>query len=478
VNTKQLRLKILDLAIRGKLVPQDPNDEPASVLLERIRAEKERLIKEKKIKRDKKDSSVPSSGTSHYQNVPQNWGFCRLSDIAFFGGGKTPSTENKDLWDKGSHLWVTSKDMKYSVIDDSLVKISDIGIRDMQVFPPLTILMVVRSGILRRTLPIAILKNEATINQDLKAICLYDNSIVSYIFWVLKASEQSILEIYQKDGTTVESINFEIFKDMVIPIPPFSEQRRIVTAIETAFALIDEIEVNKTSLEKLIKQTKFKVIDLAIRGKIVKQHHEDEPVSALIGKIGNKKNVQKITADISHYPYEIPKSWKWCKLGEIAKHNTGKTLDKVRNSGILREYITTSNLYWGRFDLTELRKMLIKENESDRCTAIKGDLLICEGGDAGRSAIWRSDQPICFQNHIHRVRPFENISTEYLYYFMQLIYLNGEIKKYLKGVGIQSLSGDALASVILPLPPSLEQQRIVQKIETILYQINLIQNNL
>ena len=410
--------------------------------------------------------------------MPQNWSFCRLSDIAFFGGGKTPSTENKDFWDKGSHLWVTSKDMKYSVIDDSLVKLSDIGVKDMQVFPPLTILMVVRSGILRRTLPIAILKNEATINQDIKAICLFDNSIVNYIYWVLKASEQTILEIYQKDGTTVESINFERFKDVEIPIPPYSEQSRIVSAIETAFALIDEIEENKTSTEQLIKQTKAKVLDLAVRGKLVPQYSNDEPVSALLERIRKEQKSIKTTTDIFHYPFEIPKSWKWCKLSEIAKHNTGKTLDKGRNSGILREYITTSNLYWGRFDLTELRRMLIKENESDRCTAIKGDLLICEGGDAGRSAIWRSDQPICFQNHIHRVRPFENISTEYLYYFMQLIYFNGEIKKYLKGVGIQSLSGDALASVILPLPPPLEQQRIVQIIETILYEINSIQNNL
>ena len=167
----------------------------------------------------------------------------------------------------------------------------------------------------------------------------------------------------------------------------------------------------------------------------------------------------------------------WCRLGEIAQHNTGKTLDKSRNTGNLQEYITTSNLYWGYFDFTELRKMPIEDNELDRCTAIFGDLLICEGGDAGRSAVWKSEKPICFQNHIHRIRPFAKIYTSYLYYFMQLIYLNGEIKQYLKGVGIQSLSGNALASILLPIPPLQEQQHIVSKIEECFVLIDQIEEN-
>jgi type I restriction enzyme S subunit len=195
-------------------------------------------------------------------------------------------------------------------------------------------------------------------------------------------------------------------------------------------------------------------------------------------RIRNEQKSKKITTDISHYPFEIPKSWVWCRLGDIAQHNSGKTLDKKRNTGILYEYITTSNLYWGYFDFTELRKMLIENIELERYTAMRGDLLICEGGDAGRSAIWEYEQTICFQNHIHRVRPFENIKASFIYYFMQLIYLNGEIKKYLKGVGIQSLSGNALASITIPIPPLAEQKRIVSKIEQIFAQIENIEKAL
>jgi len=228
-----------------------------------------------------------------------------------------------------------------------------------------------------------------------------------------------------------------------------------------------------------IKELRQKILDLAIRGKLVPQDPNDEPASVLLERIREekerlikegkiKRDTKEKTGDKFPYqnvPFEVPEGWEWCRLGEIAQHNTGKTLDKGRNTGILREYITTSNLYWGYFDFTELRKMLIENGELERCTAICGDLLICEGGDAGRSAVWKSEQPICFQNHIHRVRPLSNISTDFLYYFMQYIYLNGEILQYLKGVGIQSLSGNALASIIIPIPPVQEQHRIVKKIE-------------
>lgn len=168
----------------------------------------------------------------------------------------------------------------------------------------------------------------------------------------------------------------------------------------------------------------------------------------------------------------------WVTIGEIAQHNVGKTLNKgSRGSGAIREYITTSNLYWGSFDFTELRSMPIEEYELSKCSATKGDLLICEGGDAGRAAIWNYNYSICFQNHIHRVRPFGGISAKYLYYYMLYIYLNGNIKQYLKGVGIQSLSGNSLSSIVLPLPPIKEQQRIVNEIESLFEFIDTIEEN-
>ena len=214
MDTKKLRQKILDLAIRGKLGPQDPNDEPASVLLERIRAEKERLIAEGKIKRSRK--SKTSSSESHYQNLPVGWVSTNLNDIAWFGGGKTPATDNDLFWENGSINWITSKDMKEPVIYKSKVQLSLLGASQNTLYPAGTLVMVTRSGILRRTLPLAILGHESTVNQDIKAICTPYYEITEYLYWYFTALETDILEQYQKDGTTVESIDFEKFQQIEI----------------------------------------------------------------------------------------------------------------------------------------------------------------------------------------------------------------------------------------------------------------------
>jgi type I restriction enzyme S subunit len=286
MNTKQLRQKILDLAIRGKLVPQDPNDEPASVLLERVRAEKELLIKEGKIKRDK--SAPASTDKSHYGQLPPGWEWCQFSCLATFSGGKTPLTENADYWN-GSINWVTSKDMKSKDIHSTQVKMSELGAMQMQIFEPDTLLVVVRSGILRRTLPLAILRKSSTVNQDIKTASFYLSELCEYIYYYLSATEQEILTKYKKNGTTVESINFDELKDIVIPIPPLAEQRRIVEAIEAVFALIDEIERSKADLQTAVAAAKSRILSLAIRGKLVPQDPADEPASALLERIWAEK---------------------------------------------------------------------------------------------------------------------------------------------------------------------------------------------
>ncbi|ADU24327.1 restriction endonuclease subunit S [Ruminococcus albus] len=251
--------KILDLAIRGKLVPQNPDDEPASVLLERIRAEKEELIKQGKIKRDKKESVIfRGDDNSYYETIgsettniddkipfdlPDGWSFERLCNIASFSGGKTPSTSKDEYWGN-DYFWITSKDMKSKYIDSSQISLSEKGAEIMQIIAPDTLLLVARSGILRHTLPVAILKRQATINQDIKAISIYNTSLVEFIYTFLKGMENSILLRYTKSGTTVENINFDEFKSIVIPIPPLNEQKRIADKVSQLFSLLDSIAEN------------------------------------------------------------------------------------------------------------------------------------------------------------------------------------------------------------------------------------------
>ena len=303
MDTKALRQKILDLAIRGKLVPQDPNDEPASVLLERIRTEKQQMVKDGKLKaKDIKNDTIIFKGEDnlHYEKfsdgsvkciedeipfeLPQGWEYERLSNIASFLGGKTPSTSKDEYWGN-DYLWITSKDMKSKYIDSSQISLSEKGAEIMQIIAPDTLLLVARSGILRHTLPVAILKEQATINQDIKAISIYDASLVEFVYSFLKGMESYILLRYAKSGTTVENINFDEFKNIIIPIPPKSEQTHIIKKINTLFSFVDTIETDKTTLQDLIKQTKSKILDLAIRGKLVPQDPNDEPASVLLERI-------------------------------------------------------------------------------------------------------------------------------------------------------------------------------------------------
>ena len=178
-------------------------------------------------------------------------------------------------------------------------------------------------------------------------------------------------------------------------------------------------------------------------------------------KVG--KNEPVCIAD--EVPFDIPESWEWVRLGEIFQHNTGKSLNSSNKSGVLLEYITTSNLYWDRFELENLRSMYFTENEIEKCQVSKGDLLVCEGGDIGRAAIWLKDYKICIQNHIHRLRSYVPLCTRFYYYVFFLYKYAGWIGG--KGIGIQGLSSNALHSLLVPVPPIAEQERIVKRLEII-----------
>ena len=253
-----LKKSILQEAVQGKLVPQDPSDEPAEALLERIRAEKQRLIKEDKIKKDKHESVIFRRDNSHYEKrgseevciddeipfeIPESWAWARLSSFGVFSSGKTPSMSNPQFWN-GNVPWVTSKDMKRPVITDSEMHISELAAATMQLYPAGTLLLVARSGILKRLLPLCKLGIDSTINQDIKAFSLYDIKLSEWLFYGIKAFEPFILKELVKSVTTVESLKFDEFAAMLIPVPPLSEQRRIIDAIKTAMNLLTPLSSN------------------------------------------------------------------------------------------------------------------------------------------------------------------------------------------------------------------------------------------
>ena len=253
-----LKKSILQEAVQGKLVPQDPSDEPAETLLERIRVEKQRLIKEGKIKKNKHESIIFRRDNSHYEKrgseevciddeipfeIPENWAWARLSSFGVFSSGKTPSMSNPQLWN-GNVPWVTSKDMKRPVIMDSEMHITELAASTMQIYPAGTLLLVARSGILKRLLPLCTLGIDSTINQDIKAFSLYDVALSEWLYYGIKAFEPYILKELVKSVTTVESLKFDEFSAMLIPVPPLSEQRRIIFAIKEVLSLLSPLSSN------------------------------------------------------------------------------------------------------------------------------------------------------------------------------------------------------------------------------------------
>ena len=270
-------------------------------------------------------------------------------------------------------------------------------------------------------------------------------------------------------GVGQPNVNGTILGNLHVPIPPIHEQFRIVSELSKWMGIIDIIEMGKTDLQTIIKQVKSKILDLAIQGKLVAQDPSDEPASELLKRINPKA---EFACDNGHYP----KGLQCTILGDIFNHNTGKALNSSNKEGIMRSYLTTSNVYWNEFDFTVIKQMPYKESELDKCTVTKGDLLVCEGGDIGRSAIWNYDYDICIQNHIHKLRAKGDLCVAFYYYV--LVYLKENNLIGGKGIGLLGLSSNALHKINVPLPPLAEQQRIVQKIEELFSCLDDIQTAL
>ena len=304
--------------------------------------------------------------------------------------------------------------------------------------------------------------------------CIANVLYINYLCNVLKSTYILDTIFATETGNVSQgNIGSESTLSLYIPLPPYPEQERIVKALNELVLTLYGIDNCRGKLQETIQNAKSKILDLAMQGKLVPQDPSDEPAATMLRRINSKA---RIITDNPHY-WNIPKSWCWCQLGDIFKHNTGKALNSSNKDGIAYEYITTSNVYWGKFELHSLKKMLFKDNEIDKCLVKKGDLLICEGGDVGRAAVWDLDTTIMIQNHLHRLRPYsERISAKLYCIFMKAF----KDKQLIggKGIALQGFSSNALHKLIMPLPPASEQKRILAKIEELFSVLDSIEASL
>lgn len=472
MDTKALRQKILDLAIHGKLVPQDPNDEPASVLLERIKAEKERLIKEGKIKRSKK--SAKTSDTPHYENVPfeipNSWVWTTIEEICSkIGSGSTPRGSNYSA--NGIPFFRSQNVYNDRLVYDDIKYISEEVHQKMKGTEVLAndLLLNITGGSLGRCAVVPADFNCGNVSQH---VCIMRSVLVEPEYFHALVLSSYFAKSMKITGSGREGLPKYSLEQMAFPLPPLSEQQRIVMEIEKLFALIDQIEHSKVNLQTIIKQTKSKILDLAIHGKLVPQDPNDEPAIELLKRI----NPDFTPCDNGHsgkLPYKIPKTWAWCSHNSILDISGGSQPAKSYFETIPKpNYI---RLYQIRDYGESPVPVYIPINLASKQTE-KGDILLARyGGSLGK--VFHAKQGAYNVAMVKVIFKFENlIYKEYAYYY----YLSDLYQGKLKEISRTAQTGFNITDfndMYFPLPPINEQQRIVQKIEELFSSLDNIQKS-
>lgn len=470
MDTKKLRQKILDLAIHGKLVPQDPNDEPASVLLERIKAEKERLIKEGKIKRSKKRTKT--SDTPHYENVPfeipDNWVWCKIKDIGEIVTGNTPSKSNAGYYGGNIPFFKPTdleqgRDTKYARDYLSLL-----GFEQSRKLPVNTILVTCIGATIGKT---GINTVSGSCNQQINAIIPNHGAYFLFIYYVCISNYMQCKIKKHASATTLPILNKGNFENFSFPLPPLAEQQRIVTEIEHWFALIDKIEQNKSDLKAIIKQTKNKLLDIAIHGKLVPQNPNDEPASELLKRINPKA---EITCDNAHSE-KLPQNWIWVK-GKNIFLPMKSTKPKYKEF----KYIDIDSIDNKRYVIRNIKtiKTLNAPSRASRYTQ-KNDVLF-----SMVRPYLRNIAKVVIDNCIASTGFYvcscipHILNPDYCYYLMISDYVVNGLNQFMKGDNSPSINKGHIDEWLFPLPPLLEQQRIVQKVENLFSFLDNIQKAL
>ena len=532
MDTKALRQKILDLAIRGKLVPQDPNDEPVSVLLERIRAEKQQMVKDGKLKpKDIKNDTIIFKGEDnlHYEKfpdgtvkciedeipfeLPEGWEWTRIFSVSFnlpYGTAKKSDSNGKVAVLRMGNLQngeIDYSDLVYSSDDEDINQYE----------------LLENDLLFNRTNSAEWVGKTAIYRGGVKAIYagylirLRTGLNAEYLNAVMNSQyERDYCNMVKTDGVNQSNINAQKLGAFLIPVPSISEQCRIVCKFNNLLSFIETIESDKTDLQTTIQLTKSKILDLAIRGKLVPQNPDDEPASVLLdriraekeelikqGKIKRDKKESVIFKgdDNSYYekigdevrcidnelPYSIPDNWTWCRLQNccIKEIKRGKSPKYTENSSVLVFAQKCNTKYDGiNINLAlYLDESTLSKYSDDEYMQDKDIVINSTGtGTLGRVGIYdKSDNekniPIVPDSHVTVIRPYKAIDSIYAYYFLKAN--QHELEKLGEGSTNQKeLKPLTLKNLMIPLPPALNQMLIVEKINALFEMLDSIEKSL
>jgi type I restriction enzyme S subunit len=483
----RLRQFILDLAVRGKLVDQNPNDEPASKLIGNASA----IV-------FSADEPAPFS-------IAASWIWVRLGAIcAKTGSGSTPRG-GKAVYQASGVPFLRSQ----NVYNDGL-RLEDVAYISQETHErmsgtavqPDDLLLNITGGSIGRCCLVPNDLGEANISQHVAIIRVSIAGLHSYLHRLVLSPYFQSFVISEQTGAGRGGLPKNRMDQIPVALPPLEEQKRIVAHVEELMALCDRLEAVRTERERRmerltaashhhlnngadrdtlrkhthffighlprltirphqIKQLRQTILSLAVRGQLVPQDPNDEPVSEFLKHMKLKESDRR--------PFPLPTSWAWVSVGQIGESRLGKMLDKNKNKGTPRHYLRNINVRWFDFDLSDVLEMRFEDNELEEFGLRRGDVLICEGGEPGRTAVWdEREKNIYFQKAIHRVRFSEGVDSRFFANAIRESADSGRLSTYFTGVGIKHFTGKGLASFIFPVAPLPEQHRIVAKIDKLM----------
>ncbi|PHR11553.1 MAG: restriction endonuclease subunit S [Sphingopyxis sp.] len=522
---KKLRELILELAVRGKLVPQDTDDEPACELLSRIAEEKARLVAEGKIKKQKALAEIGEDETPF--ELPTNWTWNRLGNLVTeSGAGWSPSCEPRpreaNEWGvlKVSAVsWGIYQPEENKALPASLTARPEheVAEGDFLVSRANTAELVARSVVVETT-PTHLMLSDKIVRLKLTSLC--ERRYVN-----LANSAPLARDYYSRvaggTSSSMKNVSREQILHLPFALPPLAEQHRIVAKVDELMALCDRLEAQQADAESAhaqlvqalldsltqasdatdfaanwqrlaehfhilfttepsIDALKQTLLQLAVMGKLVPQDPSDESAGELLkriaeekarlmakGKLKKQKSLPEV--DDEEKPHALPSNWEWVRFDLVSHTRLGKMLDKAKNKGELRPYLRNTNVQWFNFEMDDLKSMRFEEHELDEYRVIPGDLVICEGGEPGRCAVWKGDiEDMFIQKALHRARPWLGISPFFLQFCLKAAADSGFLDQFFTGATIKHFSGEKLAKYPVPLPPLAEQHRIVAKVDQLI----------
>lgn len=477
MKAQDLKNSILQLAIQGRLVAQDANDEPAEVLYAKIQAEKQKLIKEGKIKKDKPlppvtDNEIPFE-------IPPSWKWVRLGDIGDWGAGATPNRSNSKYYD-GNIPWLKTGDLNDGLITDIPETISELAVKETsaKLKPIGSVLMAMYGATIGK---LGILGIEATTNQACCACIPMSGVYNKYVFYYLLSQRKNFIQ--QGAGGAQPNISREKIIPTLFPLPPLAEQKRIVAKIEELEPLVKQYDKAETELSALNgsfpEQLKKSILQYAIQGKLVAQDASDESAEVLYakiqaekqklikeGKIKKDKPLPPITND--EIPFEIPSTWKWVRLGDIAIINGGFAFKSTQYKDLGIRVIRISDFDENGFKTNKIVRYNYTNDLEQYLIELGNIIIAMTGGTVGKSYfVSNLPEQMVSNQRVATIKINSNICPEYV----NIVILSPIIQKLIKiskNSTNDNISMDLINGFIIPLPPLAEQKRIVAKVNDLM----------